>query len=232
MDDKRPQKPMMDEPLTLAKINRSIKERAEKIADEIRDGLNFIKDSHKSVTFFGSARTRENEKDYQLARSLAGKIVKELGYTVVTGASSGIMEAANRGAYENDGNSIGLNIRLETEQKTNDYMTSHMSFHYFFTRKMCMAFSAEAYVFFPGGYGTLDELFEILTLIQTNKIEKVPVILVGQKFWKELDIFIKEMLLKTEKIDAEDMNLYTITDNEDEIVDIIRNAPIRTVIEE
>jgi uncharacterized protein (TIGR00730 family) len=137
------------------------------------------------------------------------------------------MEAANRGAFEGKGKSLGLNIKLPNEQNSNKYLTEEVDFDYFFTRKVCLTFSAEAYIYFPGGFGTLDELFEILTLIQTGKIEKRPVILVGKDYWNNLDIFIKESLLITEKINEEDTELYTITDNEDEIIELIRNAPIR-----
>lgn len=230
MNTKKHIKPMMKEPLTLEKLNQVINQKLDIINNELGDGLNFIKDCEKSVTFFGSARTDEKDSDYILARTLASKISKELDYAVVTGGSGGIMEAANRGAYESNGRSIGLNIHLPEEQAGNKYTTKHMSFDYFFTRKVTLAFSAEAYVFLPGGFGTMDELFEILTLIQTNKVEKVPVILVGGKYWKEFDNFVKNTLLKNKKIDLDDPELYKITDDLDEIVEIIRKAPIRTFL--
>ena len=146
---------------------------------------------------------------------------------VVTGGGPGIMEAANKGAFEAKGKSLGLTIKLPQEQTTNPYITNEVSFNYFFSRKVCLSFSAEAYLFFPGGFGTLDELFEILTLVQTRKIEKVPIILVGNDYWTALDAFIKEHLLSKEMIDSEDITLYSISENEDEIIEIIRNAPVR-----
>lgn len=223
----RPHKPEYPT-ITLEELNKQISERLDVIDDEFKKGFEVIKKHQKSVTVFGSARTLESESDYILAKSLTKRIVEELPeYAVVTGGSLGIMEAANRGAFEGKGKSIGLNIKLPQEQDANEYLTEEANFDYFFTRKVCLAFSAEAYIYFPGGFGTLDELFEMLTLIQTKKIEKRPIILVGSSYWNNLDKFIKDNLLSGEKIDAEDINLYTITDNEEEIVDIIKNAPIR-----
>lgn len=223
----RPQKPEY-ETITLEQLNREINERIDFIENEFRQGFEVIKKYQKSVTVFGSARTLESETDYILARSLTKKIAEELPeYAVVTGGSFGIMEAANKGAHEGNGKSVGLNIQLPHEQTINEYLTDSYDFYYFFTRKVCLAFSAEAYIYFPGGFGTLDELFEILTLIQTKKIEKRPVILVGRDYWHNLDKFIKENLLEAEKISPEDTDLYTISDNVDEILEIIRKAPVK-----
>jgi uncharacterized protein (TIGR00730 family) len=226
-ENNRPRKQELGEPLTLNKINADINKRIENITEEFKNGFDFIKNQTKSVTFFGSARTLESESDYQNARELAKKIVTELNYAVFTGGGPGIMEAANRGAFENGGQSFGLTIKLPHEQVTNPYLTNNMDFYYFFSRKVCMSYSAEAYVYFPGGFGTFDELFEILTLVQTNKIEKVPVILIGSEFWKPFDDFIKNTLIKEEKIDSEDLNLYTITDDLDLAIKIIKEAPVR-----
>lgn len=226
-NENRPHKLVATEPLTLEEINAVIKHRIGNITNEFQAGFDFIKTNTKSVTFFGSARTLETEADYQVARELGKRIATELGYVVITGGGPGIMEAANRGAFENAGKSFGLTIKLPNEQVTNPYLTNNINFNYFFSRKVCMSYSAEAYVYFPGGYGTFDELFEILTLVQTNKIEKVPVILIGSTFWKPFDEFIKNVLLPTEKIDAADVGLYTITDNLDEALEIIKNAPVR-----
>lgn len=226
-NENRPHKLVAAEPLTLEEINAVIKHRIGNITNEFQAGFDFIKTNTKSVTFFGSARTLETEADYQVARELGKRIATELGYVVITGGGPGIMEAANRGAFENGGKSFGLTIKLPNEQVTNPYLTNNINFNYFFSRKVCMSYSAEAYVYFPGGYGTFDELFEILTLVQTNKIEKVPVILIGSTFWKPFDDFIKNVLLPTEKIDAADVELYTITDNLDEALEIIKNAPVR-----
>lgn len=223
----RPHKAKFAEAMTLKKLNESINRRLENINLEFKNGFDLIKEISKSVTFFGSARTLENEKEYQNAKTLAKRISTELGYAIITGGGPGIMEAANRGANEASGKSVGLTIKLPSEQVTNKFLNSHLDFEYFFVRKVLLSFSAEAYIYFPGGFGTLDELFEILTLVQTDKINKVPIILFGKKYWKDLDKFIKNNLLKKERIDADDMDLYTITDNMDEIIEIIRQAPIR-----
>lgn len=239
-------------PVTLQEIDEEIKQRVSVASQELTDGFNLIKHQPKSVTFFGSARINEGT-DYERARRLAGKLAK-LGYSVITGGGPGMMEAANRGAFENHGRSIGLNIKLPHEQHPNPYITpvsphqnpasSHtttqklhetitheMSFYYFFTRKVMLSFSAEAYLFFPGGFGTFDELFEIVTLVQTKKIEPVPIFLVGTEFWNPVQTLIKDVLLDTYKtISPEDLSLYTITDDEDLIVETISKAPIRNGI--
>jgi len=138
------------------------------------------------------------------------------------------MEAANKGAHDAGGQSIGFTIKLPHEQKDNPYLTGKLDFNFFFSRKTMMWFAAEAYLFFPGGFGTFDELFEVLTLVQTGKIEKVPIILVGEEYWKPLNTLIQEdMLSHHYTISAEDTDLYTITDDEDKILEIIKNAPIR-----
>lgn len=222
---------MDNKPLTLLEISEAAKKRVALISKEFTSGFDFVKNYPRSVTFFGSARTEENEHYYEKARTLAGKIVKELHYSVTTGGGPGIMEAANRGAYEAGGNSLGLTIDLPREQLTNKYLTDREDFHYFFSRKVCLSFSAEAYVFFPGGFGTLDEFLEILTLVQTNKIPKAPIILVGAQFWNPAEQFFREVLIKDKMITEEDLSLYTITDNEDEILKIIKSAPIRIGLE-
>ncbi len=213
--------------LTLLEISEAAQKRVALIAQEFTNGFEFIRNYPRSVTFFGSARIEEGEPNYEKARELAGRIVDELRYSVITGGGPGIMEAANKGAYKAGGNSLGLTIDLPHEQSTNKYLTDREDFHYFFSRKVCLSFSAEAYVFFPGGFGTLDEFLEILTLIQTNKIPKAPIILVGEAYWKPLEQFFKEVLLQNKMIEGKDISLYTITDNEDEILEIIKEAPIR-----
>jgi uncharacterized protein (TIGR00730 family) len=180
----------------------------------------------KSVTFFGSARLPATDPYYQKAYRL-GKRCAELGYAVATGGGPGIMEAANKGAHEVGGRSIGITIQLPMEQSTNPYVNEEIPFYYFFTRKVALAYSAEVYIYFPGGFGTLDELFGILTLSQTNKIPPVPIILVGEKFWEPL-LKMSEGLRDIYKtIDATDMNFFTITDDEEKIMEIVKNAPIR-----
>ncbi len=225
-DIERPHKHISSQPLTLPELESQIKKRVNIINKEILEGFNFIKDIPKTVTFFGSARTLSSEQDFQNAKELAGEIAK-LGYAVVTGGGPGIMEAANKGAYEIDGRSYGFTIKLPNEQVTNPYLNKEILFQYFFSRKVSLTYAAEAYVYFPGGFGTLDELFEILTLVQTNKIERVPIILFGSYFWNPLKKFIEEYMLEKGKIEVQDMNLFTITDSIEEALNIIKNSPIR-----
>ena len=164
---------------------------------------------------------------YKDARMLGSELVK-LGYAVITGGGPGIMEAANRGAKESGGESIGLNIELPHEQVINPYVTDSLSFYYFFSRKTTMSFSAEAYIFYPGGFGTLDEFFEIVTLMQTGKIRKVPVILVGGDFWNPLEKYLVDNVLRQHAaIDKKDLNLYSILDDHKKILKIVTDAPVR-----
>ena len=137
------------------------------------------------------------------------------------------MEAGNRGAYEANGRSIGMNIVLPHEQITNPYLTDSLPFYFFFTRKTAMQYASEVYLFFPGGFGTLDEFFGALTLVQTKKISQVPIILVGEEFWKPMQDFIRDRFISEGMISPEDMNLYTVTDDEDLIMDIIKKAEKR-----
>lgn len=214
--------------LSLEEIHRIIKNKVHRIDREFTEAFEFINGFEKSVTFFGSSRSAENDPHYEKARHLARRIATELDYTILTGGGGGIMEAANRGAYEAGKRSVGLNIRLQSEQNLNSYTSTSMHFYYFFIRKVALSFSAEAYVFFPGGFGTLDELFEILTLIQTKKIHRVPIILVGHDYWEKFQEFMRKVLYEEHAaIDEEDMALYTITDDEDKIMDIIKRAPVR-----
>lgn len=209
-------------------IHEAIHRRIHKINNEFTNAFEFIKKYPQSVTFFGSARFNENDLYYKKARALASKISKQLGYTIFSGGGGGIMEAGNRGASEVDGTSVGLNIRLPREQQRNKYTSKTIEVSYFFVRKVALAFAAEAYVFFPGGFGTLDEFFEILTLIQTKKIPRVPIILFGNEYWSKMSDFFEKTLYENYKtIDLEDMSLYLITENEDLIIDVIRRAPTR-----
>lgn len=217
-------------PVTLHEVEEEITKRVSFIDREFIQGFNLIKHQPKSVTFYGSARLPEDSTYYNKARSLGGKLAK-LSYTIVTGGGQGIMEAGSRGGKEAHGRTLGLNIKLPHEQRPNPYLTQEMTFYYFFTRKVMLSFSAEAYLFFPGGFGTLDEFFEILTLVQTRKIEQVPIILVGTEFWSKLQLFIDETLYRDFKtIDQEDTSLYTIMDDEDAILEIIKNSPVRNGI--
>jgi len=222
----RPHKHIPSQPLTLPDLDEQIKKRISTIQNEFIDGFDFIKNHPKTVSFFGSARTRSTEEDYQNAQKLAQEI-SQLGYTIITGGGPGIMEAANRGAFNEKGDSAGFTIQLPQEQVTNPYLNHTLNFNYFFTRKVALTYAAEAYVYFPGGFGTLDELFEILTLVQTNKIEKVPIILFGSYFWNPFKNFIQDNLTSNEKIDVTDIDLFTITDSIEEAMKIIKDAPIR-----
>jgi len=212
-------------PHTADEIAADAKKRVSLINKEFSEGFELIRKYPKSVTVFGSSVLPETDPYYAKTRELAAKISK-LGYTVVTGGGAGIMEAANRGAFEAGGKSIGLNIKLPHEQNPNPYLTDYHQFHYFFSRKVALTFAAEAYLFFPGGYGTLNELSEIIMLIQTQRIKPVPVILFGDGFWEQFDQFIKENLLKRHMIDAEDLTIYKICGSDEEVIDILRSLPV------
>ncbi len=216
------------DPHTIEELAHGAKnQRASRIAGEFDRGLKFVKKYPKSVTIYGSARFKPSNVHYKDARMLGSELVK-LGYAVITGGGPGIMEAANRGAKESGGESIGLNIELPHEQVINPYVTDSLSFYYFFSRKTTMSFSAEAYIFYPGGFGTLDEFFEIVTLMQTGKIRKVPVILVGSDFWNPLEKYLEDNVLRQHAaIDKKDLNLYSILDDHKKILKIVTDAPVR-----
>ena len=202
--------------------------RVFRILSEFVDGWQFLADYKKTVSFFGSARFLEGDKWYEEARKL-GKMAAEAGFAVVTGGGPGIMEAGNRGAVEGGGKSIGLNIQLGAEQRINPYVQESMAFHYFFSRKVMLSFAARAYIFSPGGLGTLDEMFELITLIQTKKIsENVAVILLGKDYWEPIDKLLREHLYEKYKtIDEEDLNIYKIVDSAEEAFELIKDAPPR-----
>ena len=204
-----------------------------RIMAEFVDGFQFLADFKKTVTFFGSARFKPGTKWYEEARKLA-RLLSKSGYAVITGGGPGIMEAANRGAVEGKkGDSIGLNIQLPYEQRVNPYVKKGTGFHYFFTRKVMLSYSAEAYVFSPGGYGTLDEVFELLTLVQTKKIyEKIPVVLLGKEYWSGLIKWMESIVLnKFKAIDPDDLKLFKLADTAEEAFQyIIKNARPRAEI--
>lgn len=198
------------------------------IQEEFRQGIETINQFNPSVTFYGSARLKEDTEIYQKVRHLSYRISKELGFAVLSGGGPGVMEASNRGAFEAGGKSVGLTIKLPHEQYTNPYVTNELPFYFFFTRQVSMHYSTEVCIFCPGGFGTLSELFEMLTLRQTEKIGEVPIILFGSEFWNPLNKTIEEVLVeKYGTVDKKELNIYKITDDEDEILEIIKNSKIR-----
>ncbi len=176
------------------------------------------------VTIFGSARTKEDHEYYKLAENIAYNLTTH-GYGIVTGGGPGIMEAGNRGARRGKGTSVGLNIELPFEQHDNPYIDSDKSldFDYFFVRKVMFIKYSQGFVVMPGGFGTMDELFEAITLIQTKKIGKFPIVLVGTKYWSGLMDWIKNTLVNEGAISLEDLNLISIVDTEDEVLEVINN---------
>lgn len=205
------------------------------ISEELRQGIDILQKFPKIASIYGSARFYDDNEDYKAVEELAYTLSKELGLSILTGGGGGIMEAGNRGANRAGGVSIGATIRIPKEQLTNRYVTDIIPFHYFFTRKIALRYSTQISIYCPGGFGTLDELFEVLTLIQTRKMHKIPIVLFGSKFWNPLDKFIKENLLDTYKtISDEDRSLYIITDDVDTVVEIARKAKdkIPLVVEE
>lgn len=191
-----------------------------RILAEFVEGFEEMARVGHGVTIFGSARVKEDDPHYTLAQS-TGQALAERGYTVITGGGPGIMEAANRGAYEAKGQSAGLNIELPMEQKPNPYLNISISFRYFFVRKVMLVKYSQALLIFPGGFGTLDEFFESITLIQTHKVKKFPVILVDRAYWAGLVAWIRAHLLTTGKISEGDLDLFEQADTVQEILDII-----------
>lgn len=187
-------------------------------------GMDMITKYDRGVTVFGSARTNENNHDYAKARLLGSLLAKD-GHVVATGGGGGIMEAANRGAFEAGGVSLGLNIELPHEQHLNSFTTDSNQFKYFFTRKQCLVRVAKAFVYFPGGYGTIDELSEVLVQIQTGKMPHLPVILYDSAFWAPLVEFLNNHLYAQGMISAGDAQIMTITDDIEEIVYVVSTTP-------
>lgn len=199
-----------------------------RIMSEFVEGFEIVRRYGLAVTFFGSARTTPEDPYYDEAVSLAKRLAK-LDFAVITGGGEGIMGAANKGAYETGGHSVGLNIQLPLEQVANQQVTDGQTFEFFFSRKVMLAFASEAYIYFPGGFGTLDEFFEIITLIQTKKIKKIPVVLYGKDFWEPLVEWCrKELLGKFETISPEDMDLFVVVDSVDEAVSYIKKNVKKT----
>jgi uncharacterized protein (TIGR00730 family) len=197
--------------------------RVFRIMGEFVQGFEDLAHITNGVSIFGSARTLPNDPVYRAAQETAALLARA-GFAVITGGGPGIMEAANRGAFEAGGTSVGCNIELPHEQKGNDYTTLAVKFKYFFVRKMMFVKYSDAFIIFPGGFGTLDELFESLTLIQTHKIRNFPVVLYGSEYWRGMIDWIKGPVLSEGKISAEDLQRLHVTDSPAEIVEIISRS--------
>jgi uncharacterized protein (TIGR00730 family) len=199
--------------------------RVFRIMAEFVEGIETLSQVENAVTIFGSARIKPDNIYYQKTENLARLLVKN-GFNVITGGGPGVMEAANKGASEAGGKSVGLNIRLPFEQKPNPYANIHIDYKYFFVRKVMFVKYAVAYVIMPGGFGTMDEFFEALTLIQTKKIKSFPLILMGSEYWHGLLDFLKKTMLQEGKISPADLDLIQVVDEPEEVVKLIKKYVI------
>ncbi|MBV2362771.1 TIGR00730 family Rossman fold protein [Streptomonospora nanhaiensis] len=199
--------------------------RVLRIQSEFVEGFGLLSEVGHAVSVFGSARTKPDTPYYELGRQIGTKLA-DAGYTVITGGGPGVMEAANRGAQEAGGTSIGLGIELPFEQSLNHHIDMGVTFRYFFVRKTMFVKYSQAFVVLPGGFGTLDELFESVTLVQTGKVTRFPVVLVGTDFWGGLVDWIRGTLLEEGTISPDDPDLMYLTDDPDEVVDIIRKSHV------
>ena len=199
--------------------------RVFRIMSEFVTGFELLRKYGLAASVFGSARFQPGDKYYKEAEELSSRLAKK-GFAIITGGGPGIMEASNVGSFKVGGKSVGLNIQLPFEQKLNPYTTESLDFDFFFSRKVMLAFASEVYIYFPGGFGTMDEFFELLTLIQTKKIERIPIVLYGKEFWDPLMSFFKSHMLDTFKtINKEDLELLHIVDSVDEAMKyIIKNV--------
>ena len=195
------------------------------IMAEFVEGFENLSDLQPAITFFGSARCRKGEELYENTYDLAKMLAKN-GFNIITGGGGGVMEAANKGAKEGGAKSVGINIELPFEQKPNPYSTIKLSFKYFFVRKVMFLKYAMAYIVMPGGFGTLDEFSEALTLIQTKKMRPFPIVLVGSSYWAGLIEWMKTTLLDTGKISKEDLEIFKIMDDPQQIVDYVKKFVI------
>lgn len=191
---------------------------------EVVTGLEALPAVHPAVTIFGSARVHPDDPLYARTEELGRRLV-EHGFAVITGGGPGLMEAANKGAAEAGGASVGVNIWLPHEQKPNPYATLSLEFRYFFIRKMMLMKFCSAAVFVPGGFGTLDELFEVLTLIQTRRLRPIPCVLYGTEYWGSLTDFLKQQVAARGFIDVADLDLFTVTDDIEEVIEVVRRQP-------
>jgi len=197
--------------------------RVFRIMGEFVEGFDELATLTRAVSIFGSARTPPDDPDYRAAQETAALLARE-GFAVITGGGPGIMEAANKGAFEAGGLSVGCNIELPFEQRPNAYQTRSLTFRYFFVRKMMFVKYSLGFIIFPGGFGTLDELFEALTLIQTKKIINFPIVLFGSVYWQKILEWVTEVALKEGKVSAHDLDLFTVTDSPSEVVQILLNS--------
>jgi uncharacterized protein (TIGR00730 family) len=197
--------------------------RVFRIMGEFVEGFDELATLSRGIAIFGSARTKPDDPDYQAAQETAA-LLSAQGFAVITGGGPGIMEAANRGAFEAGGLSIGCNIELPFEQRPNAYQTLSLTFKYFFVRKMMFVKYSLAFVIFPGGFGTFDELFEALTLIQTKKIRNFPVVLFGRQYWSGMLAWLREEVLRSGKISERDLDLFHVTDSPAEVVEIVTRS--------
>lgn len=193
-----------------------------RIMSEFVDGFEELHNVKNAVCVFGSTKSKRTNPYYKLATKTAKLFAKE-GYPIITGAGSGIMEAANKGAYEAKGESIGLNILIPTKQKPNKYITHLLEFSYFFCRKVMFAKYSKAFIVFPGGFGTLDEFFEAAALVQTKRMEPFPIILVGSAYWRGMLKWLKNTVLRHGAIDKEDLNVFKVIDEPEKIVEYVKN---------
>jgi len=194
-----------------------------RILSEFVDGIDEMRDVKPAVSIFGSARTPRSHANYRAARRLARDLARR-GFSIVTGGGPGIMEAANRGAKDGGGRSIGLNINLPHEQKPNPHQDVALHFRYFFVRKFHFVKHSTAFVNFPGGFGTMDEMFEALTLIQTEKVRELPVVLIGKRYWSGLVEWIKQTMLLQRNVSHGDLDLFHVTDDLEEAADLIETC--------
>ncbi len=192
-----------------------------RIMGEFVDGFDALSKIGPAVSIFGSSRAKRGSSYYKQAEATAGALVRA-GYAVITGAGPGIMEAANRGAKEAGGESVGLNILIPSEQKANRYVTKLLEFRYFFCRKVMFAKYSKAFVFFPGGYGTLDEFSEVVTLIQTERVRLFPCVLYGTAYWKGFLMWLKNSAVPAGTVYRSELDLFEKTDNPDKVVSIIQ----------
>lgn len=217
--------PMREQKLAIGREELVAKEtwRIFRIISEFVDAFEVLKNIYPAVTFWGSARSKRNSKYYKMTYETA-KALSKAGFSIVTGGGPGLMEAANKGAQEGKGKSVGLNILLPMEQRLNRYVDIGLEFHYFFARKVMFVKYAAAYVITPGGFGTMDELFEALTLQQTGKADQFPVILMGKNYWEGMINWLKNTVTKEGHLNPGDLKLFNITDNPDEVVNIVKKA--------